>query len=236
MASTKVPIKESSDYLEIVNMPTIICPVCKKEAQVRFGDALLQINGKWLIDGEFSCCGSFALFSAPAIGNTIDAANSDWKVESYKANSRFPDIINSISPRFVKVYLEAEEARKLNLLEICGGGYRKALEILIVDYLIFLYPEDSQKIIKMGTMGNRIKEYVDAKGDSFLKDLTNAALTLGNDQVHYEKKFAGYTPEEELDALETMIQSIVGSIWLFQDEQLRNKINRAGDEEAEECQ
>ena len=234
MATTIIPISKSSDHLEIVNMPTIICPVCKKEAQVSLDHALIQINGRWLIYGKFSCCGCSAVFSVPAIGNTVDAANSDWKVETYKAFSRFPDIINTISPRFVKVYLEAEEARKLNLLEICGGGYRKALEILIVDYLIYQYPDESKRIIKLGTMGNRIKEYFEAKGDTHLMDMTNLAFMFGNDQVHYKKIFQGKTPGEELDFLEAMIESIVGCIMLYQDEQFRNKINRAGDEEDEE--
>lgn len=48
----------------------------------------------------------------------------------------FSEIINSISPQFVLIYNQAYYAEQTNLDQICGVGYRKALEFLIKDYLI----------------------------------------------------------------------------------------------------
>src|SRR5947209_9012383 len=46
------------------------------------------------------------------------------------------ETISNISPNFHKIYNEAYKAEQFGLMEICGVGYRKALEFLIKDYLI----------------------------------------------------------------------------------------------------
>lgn len=49
---------------------------------------------------------------------------------------QFSEEIKEVSSRFCRVYGQAEKAYNDNLDEICGAGFRKALEILIKDYLI----------------------------------------------------------------------------------------------------
>lgn len=46
----------------------------------------------------------------------------------------FGPAVEAVSPAFVKIYAEAEQALALGLKEIAGPGFRKALEFLIKDY------------------------------------------------------------------------------------------------------
>ncbi|MDO0133310.1 DUF4145 domain-containing protein [Clostridioides difficile] len=70
----------------------------------------------------------------------LDMSYSDeWQIaEIYPKGSRirkFPDSIKEISSRFCNVYKQAESALNNDLDEICGMGFRKALEVLVKDYL-----------------------------------------------------------------------------------------------------
>ena len=59
----------------------------------------------------------------------------------------FDEIIQNISPSFPEIYTQASAAEEMNLTQICGMGYRKALEFLIKDYLISLDPNKEEEII-----------------------------------------------------------------------------------------
>ena len=48
----------------------------------------------------------------------------------------FPEEIMNISPMFILIYNQANEAESHELIQISGIGYRKALEFLIKDYCI----------------------------------------------------------------------------------------------------
>ncbi len=57
--------------------------------------------------------------------------------------------IESLSPDFVRIFNQAATAEKSGLDEICGMGYRKALEFLIKDFSIYRHPDDKEAIEKM---------------------------------------------------------------------------------------
>ena len=96
---------------------------------------------------------------------------------------KFDNEINEISERFVNVYNEAFAAEQSSLFEICGAGYRKALEILIKDYLISKNPEEEQSI-KNTLLGNCIKQKIT---DPNIKMMAERCTWLGNDFTHYER-------------------------------------------------
>jgi hypothetical protein len=96
----------------------------------------------------------------------------------------FSSVIHTISPSFETIYNEALIAQKHGLLNICGGGYRKALEFLVYDYVIYKNPTESEAIKKMGQLANVVETYIDDKN---LKTHLMAAAWLGNDTIHYEK-------------------------------------------------
>ncbi len=97
----------------------------------------------------------------------------------------FPFEIEQLSPLFIKIYNEAFTAEQLELLEVSGVGFRKALEFLIKDYLIKQNPSKEVQIKSM-FLGKCINELVE---DNKIKETAKRAVWLGNDQTHYVKKW-----------------------------------------------
>nr|ARK12910.1 hypothetical protein A6C57_22670 [Fibrella sp. ES10-3-2-2] len=97
----------------------------------------------------------------------------------------FSDEIVNISSGFVKIYNEAFAAEQQSLFEICGVGYRKALEFLIKDYVIQKHPE-KQNIIEKKLLGPCITDHVN---DSRIKSVAKRAVWLGNDETHFIRRW-----------------------------------------------
>jgi len=93
---------------------------------------------------------------------------------------------------FMKIYNDAFQAEQMELTEICGVGYRKALEFLIKDYLVKFQP-DQRSNIETKTLGQCINEYVD---NNNIKSSAQRATWLGNDETHYKRKWEGSTLED----------------------------------------
>lgn len=97
----------------------------------------------------------------------------------------FSGTITDTSSNFPLIYNEAFSAEQDNLNQICGVGYRKALEFLIKDYIIQKNESEKDKILKM-QLGNCIKTYVT---DDRIKSVAKRAVWLGNDETHYIRKW-----------------------------------------------
>lgn len=91
------------------------------------------------------------------------------------------DIVISISPNFKLIYEQSYFAEEEKLMEICGVGYRKSLEFLIKDYLIYLEPV-KKDIFEKKWLGSCIED--DIKSDN-IKAVAKRAVWLGNDETHY---------------------------------------------------
>jgi hypothetical protein len=116
----------------------------------------------------------------------------------------FPETISVISERFTRIYEQAEMADANGLDEISGPGYGKALEVLIKDYLIYLYPEQSDEIKKQ----LRLALLIDQIGDGDIQIVADRASWLRNDEIHYEKKWK----EEDVHTLKDLIELTVSHI------------------------
>ncbi|MFZ1989529.1 MAG: hypothetical protein WAW96_07115 [Alphaproteobacteria bacterium] len=99
-----------------------------------------------------------------------------------------PAHIQKLSPAFVAIYREAEEAKQLGLLQIAGPGYRKAFEFLIKDYAIAMKPDNAAEI-KEAFSGSVVKNYVP---DPRIAPLAERSLWLGNDETHYLRKWVDH--------------------------------------------
>lgn len=95
----------------------------------------------------------------------------------------FGGAVSELSPIFVKTYNEALNAETQGLTEICGLGYRKALEFLVKDYLIHKTPDDAERI-KKELLGVSIKRLEDPR----IKTLAERSVWIGNDETHYIRK------------------------------------------------
>jgi hypothetical protein len=99
----------------------------------------------------------------------------------------FSQIITDISPDFTEIYRQASIAEQGELDQICGVGYRKALEFLIKDYVIYKDSSLKETVEKI-LLGKCINDYI--KNDR-LKDISKRATWLGNDETHYVRKWIG---------------------------------------------
>jgi len=97
----------------------------------------------------------------------------------------FSEEIQKISPDFIKIYNEAFFAEQNELLEICGVGFRKALEFLIKDYSIQNF-QDKEEEIKTKPLAKCINSFV---SDERIKNVAKRAVWLGNDETHYVRKW-----------------------------------------------
>lgn len=102
----------------------------------------------------------------------------------------FPDDIKAVSPKFVEIYNQSEKAENDGLTEICGIGYRKALEFLVKDFAIHTHPDKSSEIESPKLMlGQCIKTYIDSQK---IKTMAEASAWIGNDETHYTRKHEDY--------------------------------------------
>lgn len=104
----------------------------------------------------------------------------------------FPDKIKSLSPNFVKIYNQALSSEKSGLDEICGFGYRRALEFLIKDFAKYTHAEESAEI-ETTPLVKCITRYIDHPK---LKIVAERAVWLGNDHAHYVAKHIGRDLED----------------------------------------
>jgi len=99
----------------------------------------------------------------------------------------FSQTISDISPDFIEIYYQASTAEHNELTQICGVGYRKALEFLIKDYII--YKDDTLKeVVEKALLGRCVNDFI--KNDR-IKDIAKRATWLGNDETHYVRKWVG---------------------------------------------
>ena len=109
-------------------------------------------------------------------------------ITSYPTNmkkSNFDESIKNLSQSFVNIYDQALTAESIGLNEICGMGYRKALEFLVKDYAISKFPDDTECIKSMSLM-NVIKNKIN---NPHITQLAEKCTWLLNDEVHYLRKF-----------------------------------------------
>ncbi len=99
--------------------------------------------------------------------------------------AQIPAEVADISPDFPKIYDQALAAEAYGLDEIAGGGFRKALEFLVKDYCIHLSPNEKDKI-RNTNLAMCISQYVERPE---IKIVANRAAWLGNDELHFVRKW-----------------------------------------------
>lgn len=95
-----------------------------------------------------------------------------------KTTTFTPDITN-LSAEFVSIFNQAEVAEAQNLNEICGMGYRRALEYLVDAYIRKNRPTEA--IDANLPLGIKIRNYID---NEQIRTLAEKSAWLGNDATH----------------------------------------------------
>lgn len=197
-------IQESKDEKFEVDEPGI-CPICNTSFGGQFVSAYsLPQNDNLTIYSTYLCkaCSNcfFALYQGYHLG-TKRLVNLLPHGQQSKDFSKF---IKALSPNFVKIYNQSLNAENYGLDEVCGLGYRKALEFLVKDYLIFLNQENSESIA-MASLGSLIKNQIQNKN---IKILAERCAWLGNDEAHYIRKHENYDVQDLKRFLNAMITYI----------------------------
>ena len=188
------------------------CPHCHRTIQPNFvyGRAASSTRLECVFQCPSSDCGRLfiAYYGAYGLESVPNANITIWRVQevSFGLPKKPPmsDTIESISPEFIATYCEASEAEERKLYRIAGPGYRRALEFLIKDYLIRKLPTEEEKI-RRTLLGPCIRDYVD---EPTLKKIAERAAWLGNDEVHYARRWEGKTLSDLKRAIDLAVRWI----------------------------
>lgn len=136
----------------------------------------------------------------------------NWKLKAkypyiFK-EKEFETEISDISEKFIVIYNQAKHAEEMGLTEICGMGYRKALEFLIKDYAKRKHPDEVQNI-EQTFLKPCIQNYIE---NEQIKLCAVGAAYLGNDESHYVRKWE----DKDLSDLKKLIEMTV--YWIMYSE------------------
>lgn len=163
------------------------CPVCHRHSEVQFftADNVEENNS---VQAVFRCayqrCRSFFICSYGPLGSSQLLSVRPVKPKI----ADLPKTVLELSPTFVLIFRECEEATQLGLKQVAGPGYRKAFEFLVKDYAKSLSPNKSGEIEKMFS-GAVVNEFVP---DARIQAVAKRCLWLGNDETHYLRKWTDH--------------------------------------------
>ena len=184
------------------------CPVCHKNIVV--DDVTYVNNDKELIMLTVcpnAKCQRLFVTRYEAVQKLLSKDLKYWKKAGQWPSNAEVDIsesINIISSGFSEIYGQATKAKELGLSQICGVGYRKALEYLIRDYCIY-FKKDSDENIKKKPLENVIDTYID---NNNIKQMAKRAVWLGNDETHYTRKWIDRDVEDLIKLIDLTMKWI----------------------------
>lgn len=195
------------------------CPVCLHDIELKPIYLDRGKNGSmWLFRcPRRQCMSIFSILQTSRNDGSDDFDVSVFPREHDK--DLLGDELLSISPHFVKTYRQACRAQALELDEIFGGAFRKAVEYLVKDFLIAYGQTDLSKD-KILTMN--LGQAVSYLPDQRLINLAKASVWLGNDQTHLINKHPDYGVED----LKKFIQALAAfTIYSMRAKQAEDFIN-----------
>ncbi len=220
VGTMKVPV--GNETCEIYELPTF-CPRCRTDAvPTLLGAATISAApDEWMfptLNVPVRCQRCNLAYIAEYYGDPVNVGPQMGDVEiTYTFKRTIPNAFPSrelattlqrISPRFTQVYGEAAAAEYDSLYEVAGVGYRRALEILVKDYLIARDPDNRPEVHKTW-LSNCIEKFIE---DPTIQDLARRANIIATDFAHYERYGAN-----ELKDLVTLID-LVGAWIVLQEE------------------
>ena len=163
-----------------------VCPLCHQGNDPividGFYHKIPSYQGISVITAHAICLCSVCerFFVMPYAGRTVLSLSPQAPFPGHTKPPAFDKDIKQLSPAFCEIFSQAAEAEAQGLSDICGLGYRKALEFLIKDYVIHFCPENADSV-KSEPLGAAIKRIDDHR----IKTLAQRAAWLGNDEPHY---------------------------------------------------
>ena len=161
------------------------CPIC--HVTVHISNYNICNQQKEFFEALYLCpnprCNKFFIAYYKYNPQTLILSRFPQRFEPVKPiYDNFPDFISKISPKFITIYKEAQEAKERGLLNIAGPGYRKAFEFLIKDYAKNKSKTEKHREIEESFSGKVVNDYIDHKK---IQEISKRTLWLGNDETHY---------------------------------------------------
>lgn len=188
-----ISLKETDSKFSIdVDAPSI-CPRCGRDlvpAPISF-ECLSHVYAYYNY-AAIVCCPQCkgAIYLDIRVPERRDCAHSGEVVNCFPSIQIYdlPKGIDKLYPDFCRIYYQAAISEARGLSEICGMGYRKALECLVKQYAINAFPDYTDAINKETLMQTIIR--ID---NPRIQALAKASVWLGNDQTHLQIKHPEYT-------------------------------------------
>lgn len=188
----------SKQIQELAFKPEKICPLCHTSFDGTSISAFYLKAKLYVIHYCHYCKNAFfSIYNRKSYSETFSLKDSFPK--EFQSET-FPKSIEEISPNFINIYNQALQSETNNLFEICGMGYRKALEFLVKDYLIKFYPDDNFDY-RSASLSDCINKIPNEK----IKSLAVGTAWLGNDECHYLRKHKEY----DFQQIKAFIHAIV---------------------------
>jgi hypothetical protein len=140
--------------------------------------------------------------------------------------------IDEISPEFYKIFREATIINQLGFKDSSGMIFRKALEIIVKDFLKDYFPNTFENLISKKTIGQIFRHFYDIKSDEIiikekkefsniqeelqglksLANIINNTFQIGNDFSHYERRLFEFSAENMQERIIKIADFIDGKI------------------------
>lgn len=155
------------------------CPHCGCDFSAEVLSTVQSPNNSWVFASVLICrfCSNISYIDVIKPPSTNFCKKNNFYPQ--KAVCDLPDEIENYYPEFVNIYKQSLDAEAANLHDICGMGFRKALEILVQQYIFDKYPNDIEKMKNFS-----IANLTDRIDNPIIKELSTKIRKLGNDQVH----------------------------------------------------
>lgn len=174
-----------------IQLPNI-CPHCgEKMTPDTYGDGVSHNSNSdvFINFGLFVRCTNHSCRKYFALEYSHNSAEDNTRLISYEyrppISVDLPENIEKVSSSFVEIFTQATKAEEEGLNQISGVGYRKSLEFLVKDYVIFLNT-GIEEDVKKSFLGKVIENYLSHLPR--LQNLAKAATWIGNDETHYVRR------------------------------------------------
>lgn len=207
MTYTKKEIRNTFDappssFWFQMDKPTI-CPVCNAYVDSTKNGSRLFTQSQQPHYGvvQYRCqhCGKLYL-----VVYEIDTEQRTTRVSAFlpsRTANYQNEVIENISEGFIRYYNQAARAEAAGDNELAATGYRMALEHLVKDYAINELHKDREEVVSK-TLFSAIGDYL---GEHDLIATADVVRILGNDYVHYERRY----PEHDLSLMKRYLEIFI---------------------------
>jgi hypothetical protein len=182
------------------------CPVCNLlmtlgASATTFSPSTKGLQATFLCNNEDCKSWFIAYYQDTGAGQVFDLHKFE---PPNLTQPSFPDFVKEISPKFLEIYKQAHEANERGLDHVAGPGYRKAFEFLIKDYAKSIDITKTDEI-EQAFAGDIVSDFI---SDLRVQAVARRALWLGNDEVHYIRRWVDFDVNDLINLIQLTIDWI----------------------------